>query len=485
MPFNDHWLSPVSEDEVLFLGYRPTKRDEINIPFDLYNSLIESIRLTDSLEGNLLYYRKLQGAQRLFSDAFLRFFDIKELKDIERCNPQVLDQYIRYLGFSSDRNVYEDLSVRDKRKLLETSIRFWKRKGLEKAYVSLIDGLSGYEYNIWDWFFNRSIIDNIYIGDHLTEHDSLFLDTFYSEERPSYKTMIYVVDEDLNKKLFMDLLKLSRPASERLFIQYCYLLDKFTKFGLTNWDTNNVELDDVNHIVLFNEHGHIVTNRNGRTRWNNYTTRFRASLDNVNSTIEVGLYSGSDDYRRNQLNVQFGINECFYREFYNEPDTPQYEYPDSIEYDELVVGRLYTFMVDVYDTNDNQLRISIYLDGNKLATIIRPKSRNRGRILLYSETGNVRLDYIDVHDIYNIDYTGVPLIIRPKYVEIDTTEVVNYGEFTNGGEPPYIFDFVENNSGGTITQSGLYTSGATGNVVDFINVTDSVNQTSQATVRVR
>ena len=479
MPFTDHWLTPVTDEEIVFLGYRPVRKDEIVIPFNLYQSLIESIRLVDSLEGDLLHYRKLKGAQDLFNDAFIRFFSIADLRNMDKMDASLLDQYIRYLGFSNDKNVYEGLSSRDKRRLLKSAIQFWKRKGLELAYSTVIEGMSGYEYTIRDWFFNRAVVDNIYMSEHLTEHDSLFLDSFYSDTRPAYKTMIDVVDEDLNKDLFIDLLRLSRPASERLFIQYCYLLDKFEQFGCTNWDCFNNVLN--NNRVELSDGGYMITNRNGRTKWNNYTIRSRVSLDTNTSSCIVSFYSDKlDSDTKNELQVEYGVNSATFRAYSNGGIIDTH----TESYDPLVIGRLYTMTIDVYDGSGSSLNVSVYLDNHKIMTLNIPKYRNRGYVALSSVNG-VKVDYVDVHDIYNFGYVGVPLIIRPKYSEVDGGDTIDFSAFTNGGEPPYTFQLTVDNSNASLTPDGLYTSGVVLDVFDTVEVTDSVDQKASATIRVR
>ena len=56
---------------------------------------------------------------------------------------------------------------------------------------------------------------------------------------------------------------------------------------------------------------------------------------------------------------------------------------------------------------------------------------------------------------------------------------------TFSGVPPFIFDFVHNNSGGNINENtGVYQAGSTGGVTDTVRVTDAESTTSEATILV-
>jgi uncharacterized phage protein gp47/JayE len=75
-----------------------------------------------------------------------------------------------------------------------------------------------------------------------------------------------------------------------------------------------------------------------------------------------------------------------------------------------------------------------------------------------------------------------PIILSPA------TVVVTHGQtqqFTPlGGYGPYTYGFTMNNSGGTISGSGLYTAGGTFPVTDVVQVTDFFGNTATATITV-
>ncbi|BBO82779.1 hypothetical protein DSCO28_33450 [Desulfosarcina ovata subsp. sediminis] len=76
-----------------------------------------------------------------------------------------------------------------------------------------------------------------------------------------------------------------------------------------------------------------------------------------------------------------------------------------------------------------------------------------------------------------------PAEISPQTVTVAVNGNVNFDAYD--GVPPFTFEIVDNQSGATINaDTGLYTAGATSEVVDVVRMTDAVSTTSDATVTV-
>ncbi|MGO9766190.1 MAG: hypothetical protein ACLPM8_11125 [Myxococcaceae bacterium] len=54
----------------------------------------------------------------------------------------------------------------------------------------------------------------------------------------------------------------------------------------------------------------------------------------------------------------------------------------------------------------------------------------------------------------------------------------------SGGLPPYTWAFIQNPSGGSLSDEGVYQAGPTGGVTDILGVTDYIGVTATATMQV-
>ncbi|HTD23537.1 MAG TPA: hypothetical protein VK738_12840 [Terriglobales bacterium] len=147
--------------------------------------------------------------------------------------------------------------------------------------------------------------------------------------------------------------------------------------------------------------------------------------------------------------------------------------------------------------------IVVKIDGSKVQRLVHHRSRSAeyywaqshaaisrdGKFVLFdsnmdiSNSGFVSPNqYSDVYLTSGL--TTSSLMISPATITLNAGGAQTFS--VSGGVSPYTYSMVTNNSGGTINAStGAYIAGTIGGVTDTLQVTDTVGNTSTATVRVR
>jgi hypothetical protein len=147
--------------------------------------------------------------------------------------------------------------------------------------------------------------------------------------------------------------------------------------------------------------------------------------------------------------------------------------------------------------------IVVKIDGSKVQRLVHHRSRSAeyywaqshaaisrdGKFVLFDSNMDISNSGFVSPNQYSDVYltsalTTSSLMISPATITLNAGGAQTFS--VSGGVSPYTYSMVTNNSGGTINAStGAYIAGTIGGVTDTVQVTDTVGNTSTATVRVR
>lgn len=496
----DEWLSElISVDaEALFLGYRPSDDEDDGFPFCLYDMIIEPIRLSDSEQGNLLLQRFLTGPQDIIEYIWTKIKSIPYLRDPTLSPDELLPLLMRYVGYVSNAYSIVDVSSNDEmRRLAIGSIYIWKNKGTTEGYRYICELLSGRDMLFYDWFYYRPLLDHTIVGDMIDGLSYRSIpneDTDYSPERVFE---IHVADDGnqtINKELLIKLFDLCRVTNERLLVVYSLFIEKFYKNGKTKWvDLSNVlsGWNSEDCYISIQEGTNILVDSDYSSEWTKYYSRFVMRYTEENSSCLFKFYSTSDGSRSLYVRMTFSFPNTtisigkISNGIILEPDY-------SSVSDFLSIERWTTFRVQT-EHNFNLILVTIYMDGLPVVSGIYNSSfTRRGTVGFSCSSGSFDIKEVEIWDPSQYSYIAPKLVLRPKYIIISSEETIGFNEQDgvdnlgriSGGDGDFTFSFVENASGGTITDGGLYTSGEVlaGSCVDKVRVTDSRGNYADSTI---
>lgn len=192
---------------------------------------------------------------------------------------------------------------------------------------------------------------------------------FYYDD---FITEIRVVDEktgqnELNRPLLEKLLALQRPSSERFNVVYVDFMDLFTtEADSGQWESIGLGADyslviagGFATLTGGTTEGGITTNRVTAPDWENFQWKSKVAIQ-TNGDHCLSFFN--DNYRVRIHYSGFGTG-YLYQEAWN---GAAWVVQDSAAFPDLNLGTYWTYTIEVYSLPLGDLRVIVYIDGNKV-----------------------------------------------------------------------------------------------------------------------
>jgi hypothetical protein len=227
-------LAPATTGEML--GFVVVEAEEV-LPLRAYDFILRPIRHADEQEGNFFVRRLFDAAQSAWETTQSKIFAVKDLWSFT----DIPDEFLPYLkdivGWTKEpvtKRVTDALSSDELRRLIPISVPFWKTRGPEDTIVDILASLTGQRSRVWNWFDLRWVLDETVMGEEHEGRDPWIID-LPGEGNDEYRFNVRVVDpvlpSPLNRDVVVNLLKLVRPAGERIEVAFIDFLDQFRVDG--------------------------------------------------------------------------------------------------------------------------------------------------------------------------------------------------------------------------------------------------------------
>lgn len=265
------------------LGFVTPAATKALLTLKMYNFLIMGLRDADQTdEGARFIERFVEGPQVIWDSIVKTIFDIPKLWSVSDCPDELLQFLKRIVGWTQDTDsITEALDFATLRRLIATSVRFWKTRGPESSVEYLLQLTTAARSYVQNWFAIRFILDEVYMGEeHGPGTDPWLLSTPFEGEPDAWTYNIRIVDNgSLDRTLVREIAKLTRPIGERVLITYLGFLDRFETDGdETQWafapslQTHEVvdgSLTWTSTVVSTESQRSLVTN-DGNQDWSSY-----------------------------------------------------------------------------------------------------------------------------------------------------------------------------------------------------------------------
>lgn len=279
------------------IGFVEPAEDERALALRIYPFLIEVIREEDQNNGNRFLERFLEGPQQMWFDIDSRIKSIPSLWSVT----DIEDRFLIYLkwivGWTSELDyITDDLDDATLRRLIAASVAFWKIRGVEDAMFDILRLTTAARLRIWNWFDLRWILGETQMGEDHMGYDPWMLSLPGAPDYAENQMNVRIVDDGtLNRRLVRNLVKLTRPAGERVTISYLGFLDRFiVDDDDSQWDHNGSGITVVadGFMKISNEED-AVANASGSDDWLNYTWTARVR---GNGLVHAYRTASSDYY---------------------------------------------------------------------------------------------------------------------------------------------------------------------------------------------
>lgn len=348
----DSVFNPLISGSVSMLGFVAPPPEAEALSLRIYEMILEEIRRSDALEGNLFLKRYLQGHQNVWDQIWNKIFELRTLNDVT----SIADEFLYYLQdivgwVGSLKRITDRLDAATLRRLISVSVRFWKLRGTEDTIVDTLRLVTGARVRTWNWFDYRWVLDETGLGHESDGHDPWLISIDNNQE---FNVRI-VDDGTLDRELVRELVKLMRPLGERVEITYLALMDLFeTDADNSQWTSNLIVEDGIGALsdTLNNESAAVIVP--GSELWTSYAASFR-----IRGYAHSVWFHYTDN--QNYYRFQFGVANVWVlwknvngveTSFGNGSFDPYYPLPNE----------WYTVRVEIVWTGSENI-ISIYLDG--------------------------------------------------------------------------------------------------------------------------
>jgi len=195
------------------------------LALQIYLFLIETLRIEDSINGELFLQRFLDGPQSVWAQLRANIFSVKNLWSVVDIPDEQLQYLKNIVGWTDEfNNITDALSYDELRRLISNSTNIWKTRGTQSSMTSILTLMTGARLRLWDWFDFRWISGETGFG-----HESDGYDPWLISIDNDRELNIRIMDDgELNRELVVNLLKVMRPSGERIEVTYLHLLDLFT-----------------------------------------------------------------------------------------------------------------------------------------------------------------------------------------------------------------------------------------------------------------
>lgn len=238
MTIQDLSGNPFVTESGLMLGFTPIPATADALNLSMYRFIVDVIRQEDQANGDRFIERYLQGPQALWNVNVTTALNVRQLWDVAA----IPDRYLQFLknivGWTDEFSDFTDrLSDAQLRRLIASSVLFWKLRGPEDAIEAILESVLGVRLRIWNWFDLRFIL-----GETQTGEDWKGYDPHMISEVDSSAYEIRIVDNGtLDRQIVIDLVDLTRPLGQTASIFYIGFLDQFSVDGDTSqWTEEGV-----------------------------------------------------------------------------------------------------------------------------------------------------------------------------------------------------------------------------------------------------
>lgn len=223
MPIVDLANNPLAIPDAIakMLGSLPS--EETDLPLQIYAMVDASIRAADRDQGGLLLKRLLDGPQGEWERSEGLAAGIRVLRNAATCPDPLLPYLKLTVGWTADLDAITDpLDAPTLRKLIEASPALWQIRGTEEGYAAILLIAMGLRERTFNWFDRRWILDLGVLGEEHQGRDVMLLDEpgSSSMEEQNSNVRIVDIDGDADRTLAANLLRLFRPACERIAITW-------------------------------------------------------------------------------------------------------------------------------------------------------------------------------------------------------------------------------------------------------------------------
>lgn len=283
----------------LMLGWTTKPEESPALKQLIYLFLMEQLRIEDQTTGNQFLERFLKGPQELWKVITDGILSIPSLWSSEKMPPQALRVAKQIVGWTADLDhITDDLDDDTLRRLIGSAVALWKRRGPEDHILSLLRLLVGARARILNWFDFRWILDETQTGQEFTTGDPWVISEPGGPAADPQTYNLRIVDDgDLNRQLVRNIVKLTRPAGERVDINYLGFLDEFTTPGDdSQWgeESGTVIVVEAGKMRLINagqqETAYVLDDR--AIDWSSYV--FIARIRGTGNSWGVVFYRGGD-----------------------------------------------------------------------------------------------------------------------------------------------------------------------------------------------
>lgn len=262
----------------------------------IYPFLIEVIREADQVEGNQFVERFLEGPQAVWDDIDAKIKALPDLWSVTAIEDRLLIYLKWIVGWTSELdNITDDLDAATLRRLVASSVPFWKRRGTEDAMIDILRLTTGARLRVWNWFDLRWVLGETAVGESWRGYDPWMLSLPGPLNYDEHRSNVRIVDDGtLNRRLVRNLVRLTRPGGERITISYIGFLDQFiVADDDSQWSHNEVGTTVVAGGTMTLSNGEdAVSIAPGADDWLNYTWTGR-----VRGNGEIQFYrTASTDY---------------------------------------------------------------------------------------------------------------------------------------------------------------------------------------------
>jgi phage tail-like protein len=358
----------------------PSGKTARELSLRIYKFLIEGIREEDQTHGARFVERFLEGPQEVWNGIDASIRSLPDMWSVTRCVDRLLPYLKWIVGWTSELDyITDDLDAATLRRLIATSVPFWKIRGAEEGLAEILRLTTAARVRIWTWFDLRYISDETALGEENQGYDPWMIDLPGPSGYEEHQMNVRIVDDGtLNRRLVRNLVKLTRPAGERITISYIGFLDLFdTDDDTAQWSnvtapvplpvTSPTVANGVMTIAGYDGSGYryVRANPSGALNWQNYvvSARMRGPL----MIFEAYWSAYGDSYL---VYAQAPATIAVFRFVAGTP-TPIAMITTFYALDGLILDPTQFYMLRAaFVPEGGQTRITVWLDGNFVLTVL-------------------------------------------------------------------------------------------------------------------
>jgi phage tail-like protein len=225
----DQAFNPLVSQQAGMLGFIPPALVEEDLNLKMYLFILENIRVEDQIRGDRFLERFLEGPQSVWKTIHDTIRSIPGLWDVAKVDAKFLPFLKKIVGWTKEiESIPNALDTPALRRLLSTSVAFWKQRGPDEALLNLMSQVTGARLRMWDWFDFRFILDETALGEDHEGRDPHMISLPGPPNVDERRYNIRIVDDGtLNHQVVRDIAALTRPSLERVEISYIGFLDLF------------------------------------------------------------------------------------------------------------------------------------------------------------------------------------------------------------------------------------------------------------------